>query len=493
MIEALDPSVATIALLVLAVGLALTFEFVNGFHDTANAVATVIYTNTLVPAVAVVWSGFCNLIGVLVSRGVIAFTIVAILPVELVINVGTSAGFAMIFSLLVSAMIWNLGTWYKGLPASSTHTLIGSILGVGLANSFLLDGHFGSGVNWAEAEEVGLALLVSPVVGFSAAALLFIAARRVVRDPALYRAPRGAAPPPFWTRVLLVLTCTGVSFAHGSNDGQKGMGLLLLILVGILPGAYALNTGVGPGVVREVGAAAATLAAALRPSPPDVALTSAESTAELSGYLKLGGKLTERTYGALQQKLTAIEAAFDGEKMPADVPIDERGGVRVDLYLAARVVEKLGRTGHLGAAEDRQAALVLGRGARALTEYIPDWVKYAVALALGVGTMVGWKRIVVTVGEKIGKEHMTYAQGASAELVAMATIIGADGLGLPVSTTHVLSSGVAGAMAANHSGLQMRTLRNILLAWVLTLPMSIFLGALLFAFGINLVLLLGLR
>ena len=225
----------TLIFLVLAVGLALAFEFVNGFHDTANAVATVIYTNSLKPTAAVIWSGVWNLIGVLTSSTAVAFGVVALLPVDLLLNVGSAAGFAMVFSLLLSAIVWNLGTWYLGLPASSSHTLIGSIIGVGVANSLMGPSHsWAEGVNWGKAKEVGMALMVSPVLGFVVAALLLLAAKALLRDPALYRAPEGKAPPPLYIRALLIFTCTGVSFAHGSNDGQKGMGLIVLILIGIL-------------------------------------------------------------------------------------------------------------------------------------------------------------------------------------------------------------------------------------------------------------------
>ena len=246
-------SLASSLFLLAAVGLALSFEFVNGFHDTANAVATVIYTHSLRPTVAVVWSGMWNLIGVLLSSGAVAFGVLSLLPVELILNVGSAAGFAMVFSLLTSAILWNLGTWYLGLPASSSHTLIGSIMGVGLANAMLKAGSsFGEGVNWAKSREVGISLLVSPVVGFLAAAALLLLMKAVVRRPELYREPEpGKAPPP-WVRALLILTCTGVSFAHGSNDGQKGMGLILLILIGILPASFAVNPSADSATLHQI-------------------------------------------------------------------------------------------------------------------------------------------------------------------------------------------------------------------------------------------------
>src|SRR5579862_7392859 len=228
-------------LLGVALLIALGFEFVNGFHDTANAVATVIYTHSLPPHVAVMYSGTLNFLGVLFSSGAVAFGIISLLPVELILQVGSSAGFAMVFALLIAAIIWNLGTWYLGLPASSSHTLIGSIIGVGVANA-LMHGRDGtSGVDWAKATEIGQALLLSPAFGFGMAAILLLALRFVVRNPALYSEPKGGEPPPLWIRGILILTCTGVSFAHGSNDGQKGMGLIMLILIGVVPTAYALN------------------------------------------------------------------------------------------------------------------------------------------------------------------------------------------------------------------------------------------------------------
>src|SRR5579859_1612853 len=228
-------------LLGIALFIALGFEFVNGFHDTANAVATVIYTHSLSPNLAVVWSGCFNFLGVLVSSGAVAFGIVSLLPVELILQVGSGAGFAMVFALLTAAILWNLGTWWFGLPASSSHTLIGSIIGVGIANQLMNARSGTSGVDWAQAANIGKSLLLSPIFGFALAATLFLALKAVVKNKKLYEAPEGSEPPPFWIRGLLILTCTGVSFFHGSNDGQKGMGLIMLILIGTVPTAYAVN------------------------------------------------------------------------------------------------------------------------------------------------------------------------------------------------------------------------------------------------------------
>jgi len=488
-------STGSFLFLLLALGLALSFEFVNGFHDTANAVATVIYTHTLKPYVAVVWSGMWNLIGVLASTGAVAFGVLALLPVELVLNVGSAAGFAMVFALLISAILWNLGTWYLGLPASSSHTLIGSIMGVGLANSMMMPGHvFGEGVNWAKAKEVGTSLLFSPIVGFVGAALLLLLCKALIKRADLYAAPDKEKPPPLWIRGLLVLTCTGVSFAHGSNDGQKGMGLIMLILIGIVPASFAVNLNTSGAAIQEMNQASQTISFQMDRHAPGIAMAGGQTAAdELSQYLKTTGKLTDRTWGAIGTKCREISEELSNRQDLVSLNSDQRRQLRSDLYLVSESLGKLNKNHILTDPNEKKAAAKLKSSMDKVTKFIPTWVKVAVAVALGLGTMIGWKRIVVTVGEKIGKEHLTYAQGASAELVAMATIMAADQYGLPVSTTHVLSSGIAGTMAANRSGLQMDTLRNLLLAWVLTLPVCVLLGAGLFAFGLNMVFRLGLH
>jgi inorganic phosphate transporter, PiT family len=490
---------SSIVFLVLAIGMALAFEFVNGFHDTANAVATVIYTNTLRPWVAVIWSGTWNLIGVATSAGGVAFTILALLPVELVVNVGSGAGFAMVFALLISAIVWNLGTWYLGLPASSSHTLIGSILGVGLANSMLFGSHsFGDGVNWSKVSEVFLSLIVSPLVGFIGSALLLIILKAVFRKPELYKTPPKDVPPPTWIRGLLILTCTGVSFGHGSNDGQKGMGLILLILIGILPGIYALNPGITSKELSRLEASAVTAQAIIdQHVTTPVALQDAPK--ELSAYLKYNGKFDDRVVGAVSSLNKDMIQMMGGKSSFESLSVDQRKQLRTDIYLVGATLAKLVKepASGISASSTDGKFLVTGtdtanpsyqKQLTGVTQFIPWWVKYAVALALGLGTMIGWKRIVITVGEKIGKEHLTYAQGACAELVAATTIILADRYKMPVSTTHVLSSGVAGTMAANKSGLQMATLRNVLMAWILTLPVCVILGAATFSAGLYAVL-----
>jgi PiT family inorganic phosphate transporter len=460
-------------LLGIALLIALGFEFVNGFHDTANAVATVIYTHSMSPSLAVVWSGAFNFLGVLVSTGAVAFSIVSLLPVELILQVGSGAGFAMVFALLIAAILWNLGTWWFGLPSSSSHTLIGSIIGVGLMNQLMAASGSGtSGVDWAQATKIGQTLLMSPLIGFSLAWLLLTVLKSTIRIPALYKEPVGNQPPPWWIRGLLILTCTGVSFFHGGNDGQKGMGLIMLILIGTVPTAYALNRTMHEPDVNQFISASAQAQTAFShysgtgsaPSDPHAAALEAVRNRTV----------TPQGVAAMSALSQSIAKQVGEYHSMAKVPAGDMVNIRNDMYVVSEGLRYLGKTAALKvSAADKASLDAYKKQLDRSTKFIPTWVKVAVAIALGLGTMIGWKRIVVTVGERIGKTHLTYAQGASAELVAMATIGAAEMYGLPVSTTHVLSSGVAGTMVANKSGLQWATVRNLLMAWVLTLPVSI--------------------
>jgi PiT family inorganic phosphate transporter len=319
--------------LIVALGLALAFEFVNGFHDTANAVATVIYTNSLRPWVAVVWSGLWNLIGVLTSTGAVAFGIISLLPVELVTNVGSAAGFAMVFSLLISAIIWNLGTWYFGLPASSSHTLIGSIMGVGLMNSLMHSGGFLSGINLPQVEKVGLSLLVSPIVGFACTAMLFLLVKALVHKPELYSPPERGKAPPLWIRGILCLTCTGVSFAHGSNDGQKGMGLLMLILVGIVPGMYALDMSTSQASIGQLTSMSQSAAAIMVTHTNGVPMEKAAATKVLGDYTKTSGTFSDSVFAALSEKNEEIGSTLTNHQSLSELPEAQRGGLRTAIYL----------------------------------------------------------------------------------------------------------------------------------------------------------------
>ena len=466
-------------LLGVALLIALGFEFVNGFHDTANAVATVIYTHALPAEVAVVWSGCWNLLGVLASTGAVAFGVVSLLPVELILQVGSAAGYAMVFALLISAIIWNLGTWWLGIPASSSHTLIGSIVGVGVANAIIRGQNGTAGVDWDQVTKVGEALLFSPLFGFALSALLLLAMKAVIRVPELYTAPTTNKPPSPWIRGLLILTCTLVSFFHGSNDGQKGMGLIMLILIGVAPTAYALNRAPAEGHAAQFIASAHAASKIVE--------------AHGAGYNVIGDprpavteyihahQISEGTYPSLAALTKEISDSVEQYGSVAKTPLDKVQNLRNDMYLASegfRVLAK-DKESELSAADKAQIA-DFKKQLDGATKFIPLWVKICVAIALGLGTMVGWKRIVITVGEKIGKTHLTYGQGAAAEIIAAATIGAADGFGLPVSTTHVLSSGVAGTMVANGSGMQWSTVRSIALAWVLTLPAAMIMAGLLY-------------
>jgi PiT family inorganic phosphate transporter len=474
------PSIWPYLLLGLALLIALGFEFVNGFHDTANAVATVIYTHSLEPNVAVVWSGICNLAGVLASTGTVAFAVITLLPVELILQVSSGAGFAMVFALLIAAILWNLSTWWFGLPASSSHTMIGSIIGVGIANQ-LMNIHTGtSGVDWEQAMRVLKWLLISPVLGFACAGLLLFLSKRTINYPSLYEAPKNDQPPPWPIRTLMVLTCTGVSFFHGSNDGQKGMGLIMLILIGTVPTAYALNHAVTANDIQEFIAASEQAGHILDRHVDKAGILGPDARAEVTDYIRTK-QLQPDTILSLRELVEDLNHEVALYKVFKSVPAQDQANVRNDMYVAGEAIRLMQKSGNPAFTPAENAALANYKSkVDKATKFIPDWVKVAVALALGLGTMVGWKRVVVTVGEKIGKDHLSYAQGASASLVTMATIFAANIFGQPVSTTHILSSGVAGTMVANGSGLHFSTVRNILAGWFFTLPAAALLSGVLY-------------
>jgi len=470
--------------LALALLIALGFEFVNGFHDTANAVATVIYTNSLAPVFAVVWSGAWNFIGVMISTGAVAYSIITLLPVDLILHVGSIGGYAMIFALLLAAVTWNLGTWWLGLPNSSSHALIGSILGVGVANQLLASVPGGtSGVDWGAAKGVLLALLFSPVLGFVGAMLLLWVMKAVIPNPKLYQQPKGETPPPWPIRALLVFTCTAVSFAHGGNDGQKGMGLIMLILIGIAPTAYALNRTMPDNSTPAFTQAATAAQSVFHTKEAGTTIDPSRARGILEAGLRTKHVDTPQVYAALDVESADISQELKNYGSIRHVPAAATKNLRNEMYVVNDTLRLL--------TKDKAAAMFPNGGDKKLkayqsllengTRYIPTWVKVSVALALGLGTMVGWKRIVVTVGEKIGKTHLTYGMGASAELVAASTILLAEFYGMPVSTTHILSSGVAGTMVADGAGLQGSTVRNIALAWVLTLPAAMLIAGVLYA------------
>jgi len=476
------PSLSFYSVILLAAALmvALGFEFVNGFHDTANAVATVIYTNALPASVAVMWAGFCNFLGVMVASGAVAYGIIALLPVELIMNVSSGAGFAMVFAMLLAAIIWNLGTWFLGIPASSSHTMIGSILGVAVMNYLLSSGN-GSNVDMDQVLKVGKALLFSPLIGFAFAAVVFLLVKTVLKKKLeLFQPPEGNKPPPPVIRALLIFTCTGVSFAHGSNDGQKGMGLIMLILIGLVPLAYSLNKNLDTNQLQSFGQLSGQTALVLD-TQKQFNLSDDQARSVITKYIQTK-EINPEVIPALATLTHQLGEHVGQYGYVKDIPENEVSVIRNDMYLSTSAFKRLEKAKQLPAMSESQTKTVkeYRKSLDAFLQYIPTWVKVAVALALGLGTMVGWKRIVVTVGERIGKNHMTYGQGMSAELVAMTTIAAADGLGMPVSTTHVLNSAVAGTMVANKSGLNFNTVKMILSAWIFTLPATIMLSGCLY-------------
>ena len=467
--------------LILALTFVLAFEFINGFHDTANAVATVIYTKAMPPQLAVFASGVFNFLGVLLGGVGVAYAIVHLLPVELLINVNTGHGLAMVFSLLAAAIAWNLGTWYFGIPASSSHTLIGSILGVGLANALLNDIPLGDGVNWQKAIDIGMSLVLSPMAGFAVAALVLLGLKwwrplsKMHKTPEQRRMLDDKKHPPFWNRLVLIMSAMGVSFVHGSNDGQKGIGLIMLVLIGIVPAQFVLDLSSTTYQIERTRDATLHLSQFYERNHDTLGEFLALGKAaqgDLPEQFSCNPHQTEPTIAALQKSLASVTdyRALDAE---------QRVEVRRYLLCLDDTAKKVGKLPGLQAREKADLEK-LRKDLTATTEYAPFWVILAVALALGLGTMVGWKRVVLTIGEKIGKQGMTYAQGMSAQITAACAIGAANIFSLPVSTTHVLSSGVAGTMVANKSGLQGGTVKTILLAWVLTLPASMGLAAALF-------------
>lgn len=455
-------------LLILCLVAACAFEFVNGFHDTANAVATVIYTNSLKPWVAVVWSGICNFFGVMLGGIGVAVGIINLLPVESLVDQNIGHSLAMVMALLISAISWNLLTWYFGIPCSSSHTLIGSILGVGIAYS-LLPGANEAAVNWSKAQDIGVSLLASPLFGFSVTIVLMLILRAATKKTAhgdeLFKEPKKKSPPPFWIRLLLILTCTSVSYSHGSNDGQKGVGLVMLILIGIIPAYFALNSKVIPSSINTPLTRIERVLGAIDQTP-----LSATDRSKLQSTIAINKELM----------------GWVGDKSDvSQIEKSQRFHVRKDILLMDRNIKSLLSVPEIRVSEgDRNVLNAELKTIKSITDYSPTWVILMIALSLGIGTMIGWKRIVKTIGEKIGKEHLTYAQGASAELVAASTIGVSTYFGLPVSTTHVLSSGIAGSMVANKGikNLQVETVRNIVIAWVLTLPVVMIMSGTLFLF-----------
>ncbi len=450
-------------LLILCLLCACFFEFINGFHDTANAVATVIYTNSMKPTVAVVYSGLLNFTGVMLGGITVAMGIVNLLPMDALVDTNPYHGIAMILALLLSAIIWNFGTWYFGIPSSSSHTIIGSILGIGLAFYFL-PGNYGlNAVNWDKAKDTGLALLISPLAGFSVSILMMFLFKRLIKNETIYKEPIPGKVPPIWIRLLLWTTCGLVSFFHGQNDGQKGVGLLMMILIAVLPGQFALDNSINLQSEKAY-------------------INSINSIVLKSDTSKFGSD-EKKQYHQIKKYSAHFNQNIGTAMFSSDIAIKNRFELRKDVVKITKGAEKLLKSQNFAiSSKDKTIIIKEIKDSKKLVEYAPSWVIIIISVCLGLGTMVGWKRIVKTIGEKIGKQHMSYAQGASAELVASMGIGVASAYGVPVSTTHMLSSGIAGSMVAKKGlkNLQKGTIKTIALTWILTLPVTIILSGSLF-------------
>ncbi|WP_333862145.1 inorganic phosphate transporter [Sphingobacterium sp.] len=453
-----DLSTGLLIVFALCLFAVVAFEFVNGFHDTANAVATVIYTKALKPIVAIPWSGLWNFLGVFAGGIAVAMGILKLVPLDTLMALPVSVGACLVLSVLLAAIIWNLGTWYFGIPCSSSHTLIGALIGAGIGFTWY---YGGSGVNWHKAGEIGLSLILSPLIGFGLAVLLMLFLKHVVRYKALFHIPQGEDDrPPFLVRGILILTCTLVSFFHGSNDGQKGVGLFMLILIAFLPARFAINHTVPDAAVIKT----------LDQTEIVLQTIASSNVAQGTMFARINQEIEQVKLHLMDKSVTDKAGTFKFRKeveglVKSIATLESNKQININPENRLELNRKLGELKHL-------------------TDFAPIWVILTISVALGLGTMIGWKRIVVTIGEKIGNEHLSYAQGASSEIVAASTIGISTVLGLPVSTTHVLSSGIAGSMVASggKSNLNKGTLKSIGLAWVLTLPVSIGLALLLFVF-----------
>lgn len=487
-----DLDLHTGLLLFLALGFVLFYEAINGFHDTANAVATVIYTRAMRSQLAVVMAAVFNFLGVILGGLSVAYAIVHMLPTDLLLNVSSAHGLAMVFSMLLAAIIWNLGTWYFGLPASSSHTLIGAIIGTGLTNALITGTSVVDALNIPKVINIFGSLIVSPIVGLVfAGGLVFLLRRfwrgtkkrrRIHLTPAEREKKDGKKKPPFWTRIALIISAIGVSFSHGANDGQKGIGLIMLVLIGVAPAGFVVNMNASGYDIIRTRDAVNNLEVYFQQNPDALQLATGTDPAIPAP----ADATTEDQSNAFHCDSTHALSTLDRSKaLLADhdsydkLNVDQRSQLRRIMLCISDTTDNVAKLNVTTPADQRFLKKLKGDLLNTI-EYAPIWIIVSVALALGIGTMIGWRRVATTIGEKIGKKSMTYAQGMSAQMTAAVSIGLASYTGMPVSTTHVLSSSVAGTMIVDGGGLQRRTVTNILLAWVLTLPASIGLSGLLY-------------
>ena len=481
-------------LLVLALLFVLFYEAINGFHDTANAVATVIYTRAMRSQLAVAMAAIFNFFGVLLGGLSVAYAIVHMLPTDLLLNMGSAHGLAMVFSMLLAAIIWNLGTWYFGLPASSSHTLIGAIIGIGLTNALMTGTSVVDALNIPKVINIFASLIISPIVGLVVAGgLIFLLRRywsgtkkraRIHLTPAEREKKDGKKKPPFWTRIALILSAIGVAFSHGANDGQKGIGLVMLVLIGVAPAGFVVNMNASGYEITRTRDAVNNVETFFQQRP------------EL--LLKVQNSADPLTPEALQatefhchpantmNALDRTKAMLSGIESYDKLSVEQRGQLRRIMLCISDTTDKVAKMPEVNA-DDQRLLKKLKTDMLSTIEYAPIWIIMAVALALGIGTMIGWRRVATTIGEKIGKKGMTYAQGMAAQMTSAVSIGLASYTGMPVSTTHVLSSSVAGTMLVDGGGLQRKTVTNILMAWVFTLPASIILSGVLYWISLKLI------
>ena len=481
-------------LLVLALLFVLFYEAINGFHDTANAVATVIHTRAMRSELAVIMSGLFNFLGVLLGGLSVAYAVVHLLPTDLLLNVGSAHGLAMVFSMLLAAIIWNLGTWYFGLPASSSHTLIGAIIGIGLTNAWVNGESIVDALNIPKVIEIFMALLISPIVGLVIAGILIFLLRRywsgnqkrqrIHMTPDEREAIDGKKKPPFWTRTALIASAIGVSYSHGANDGQKGIGLIMLVLIGVAPAGFVVNMNATNYDITRT-----------RDAVSNVELYYQKHADALSHVIQLEPVATEpkdatQFHCDVTKAMTAIQ--YTQAMLPVelssynDLAVEKRSQLRRLLMCIADTTDKVAKLPET-TSDDKRLLTKLKGDLLNTVEYAPVWIIVAVALALSLGTMVGWRRVATTIGEKIGKKGMTYAQGMAAQITAAISIGVASHTGMPVSTTHVLSSSVAGTMIFGGGGIQGKTIKNILLAWIFTLPASMIMAGVLYWIALKLI------
>ncbi|AEO08348.1 inorganic phosphate transporter [Buchnera aphidicola] len=462
-------------LIFLALFFVLFYEAINGFHDTANAVSTLIYTRAMSARIAVIISGIFNFLGVLLGGLTVAYAIVHLLPNDLLLNTTSTNALSMIFSILLAAIIWNLLTWYFCLPASSSHALIGAIIGVGLTHAIIIHASLLYAFNLPKITSVIISLIVSPIIGLIIAGSLIFFLRyylnnntkfhRIHMTPLEREKIDGKIKPPFLIKIALILSSIGVSYAHGANDGQKGIGLIMLVLIGIAPSNFLVD---------------------LHANKNDIFATKNALNNLEKYYLQKKINILNAQHNSKRLNNLIIKNIINTKLLLKTISnynmlnIKQRFQLRHVLLSIANMIDQTENAAEINNAKDKYFLMQNKKILLKTIEYAPTWIILIIALSLSIGTMIGWKRIVITIGEKIGKKRMTYAQAMSAQITTSLSIGIASYTGIPVSTTHILSSSVAGTMLIDGDGIQLNTIKNIGLAWILTLPVSILLSGLLY-------------